>query len=94
MTVDLDEASDIFWFSSKINPAIAANNPDLVDQEMRYFQSSLNSLRQQNKNYRIIFPSSGGTIYGESRVPCSEIDLINPVNEYGKKTMAKIIFGF
>lgn len=89
MTVDLNEASDIFWFSSKINPAIAANNPDLVDQEMHYFQSSLNSLRQQNKNYRIIFPSSGGTIYGESRKPCSEFDSINPVNEYGKYKFAK-----
>jgi len=88
LTTDLVDATDIFWFSSKINPAIAANNPDLVEQELRHFQLSLNSLRKQNKNHRIIFPSSGGTIYGESHKPCSESDSIDPVNQYGRYKFA------
>lgn len=87
ITVDL-EASDVFWFSSKINPTSAANNPDLLEQELHHFQLSLNSLRQQNENHRIIFPSSGGTIYGKSHHPCSESDPINPVNQYGEYKFA------
>ena len=83
LTTDLHEPCDIFWFMSKINPIVAATNPKLIDEELKYFRLALKSLRLENENHRIIFPSSGGTIYGQSNTPCSEAHKIDPVNQYG-----------
>ena len=83
LTFDLHEASDIFWFSTKINPIVASRNQKLIEEELQHFKSALKSLYQANENHRVIFPSSGGTVYGANNFPCSESDRIEPVNQYG-----------
>lgn len=95
LTIDLHEASDIFWFLTKINPIVASRNQKLIEEELQHFQSALKSLYQANENHRVIFPSSGGTIYGASKFPCSESHRIDPVNQYGhyKFAMEEILRG-
>jgi len=84
LAIVLNVSTEIYWFVSKVNLIIAESSPELVDQELRLFQHSLYSLQQQDQNHRIIFPSSGGTTYGESKQSCGESNPIQPINKYGQ----------
>jgi UDP-glucose 4-epimerase len=84
----------VFHYISTTNPVTAANNP-IFDVEsniigsIRLFQTAI-----ENKIERIIFPSSGGTIYGPVQEDLiKETHPLNPVNPYAisKLTIEKYL---
>jgi UDP-glucose 4-epimerase len=87
----------VFHYISTTNPVTAVNNP-VFDVEsniigsIRLFQTAI-----ENKIERIIFPSSGGTIYGlvhEDLI--KETHPLNPINPYAisKLTIEKYLHYF
>jgi UDP-glucose 4-epimerase len=73
----------LFHYISTTNPATASQDP-LADAESNLI-GSLNLINCTVKNNikKIIFPSSGGTIYGETTgKPIPENAPLNPVNPY------------
>lgn len=90
----LEDVDYVFHYISTTNPATAIENP-IYDIEsniigsVKLFQACI------KKNVdKIIFSSSGGTIYGDpSAVPVKETDPCNPVNPYaiGKLTIEKYL---
>ena len=84
----------VFHYISTTNPVTAVNNP-IFDVEsniigsIRLFQTAI-----ENKVERIIFPSSGGTIYGPVEEDLiKETHPLNPVNPYAisKLTIEKYL---
>lgn len=87
----------VFHYISTTNPVTAANNP-VFDVEsniigsIRLFQTAI-----ENKIERIVFPSSGGTIYGPVQEDLiTETHPLNPVNPYAisKLTIEKYLHYF
>jgi len=87
----------VFHYISTTNPVTAAKNP-VFDVEsniigsIRLFQTAI-----ENKIERIIFPSSGGTIYGQVQEDLiKETHPLNPVNPYAisKLTIEKYLHYF
>jgi UDP-glucose 4-epimerase len=87
----------VFHYISTTNPVTAVNNP-VFDVEsniigsIRLFQAAI-----ENKIERVIFPSSGGTIYGPVQGDLiKETHPLNPVNPYAisKLTIEKYLHYF
>lgn len=90
----LEGADYVFHFISATNPATSMKDP-IYDIESNVI-GSVKLLQSCIKNdvNKIIFSSSGGTIYGNPlRVPVKETDPCNPINPYaiGKLTIEKYI---
>jgi len=93
----LKDIDFLFHYISTTTPATAIKNP-IYDIEsniigsVKLFQNAvLNNVK------KIIFPSSGGTIYGDSTgVPMKETDPLNPINPYAisKLTIEKYLHYF
>jgi UDP-glucose 4-epimerase len=90
----LKNAELVFHYISTTNPITAVNNP-VFDIEtniigsIKLFQTAI-----ENKIERIIFPSSGGTIYGPVQEDLiKETHPLNPVNPYAisKLTIEKYL---
>jgi UDP-glucose 4-epimerase len=87
----------VFHYISTTIPATAKNNPvyDIesnVIGSVKLFQSAIKANIK-----KIIYSSSGGTIYGEPiNLPIREIDNTNPIDPYGisKLTIEKYLYYF
>jgi len=85
---DLDTALEdmqyVFHFVSTTNPAASAKDP-LIDVDTNIRMSVvLMQLCVQHNVRRLIFPSTGGAIYGQDlSTPLRETDLTEPVSPYG-----------
>jgi UDP-glucose 4-epimerase len=84
----------VFHFISTTNPIISENNPTLDVETNILMTVRLMELCVKNNVKRVIFPSSGGSIYGENMRPktigvYTEDDLALPVSPYaiGKLTI-------
>lgn len=93
----LEDVDYVFHYISTTNPATAIKDP-IYDIEsniigsVKLFQSCIKTGVK-----KIIFSSSGGTIYGDPAVvPVKEIYPCNPVNPYaiGKLTIEKYLYYF
>ena len=84
----LKDVDVLFHYISTSNPATTARNPvfDIetnVIGSIKLFQAAL-----ENDVERIVYPSSGGTIYGETNgKPITEKDPKNPINPYAISKM-------
>lgn len=87
----------VFHYISTTTPAIATKDP-IYDIESNIIGSvKMFQCATKNNVKKIIFSSSGGTIYGEKvNVPCGEMDPVNPVNPYAisKLTIEKYLHYF
>lgn len=87
----------VFHYISTTTPATATKDP-IYDIETNIIGSvKMFQCAVKNNVKKIIFPSSGGTIYGEkASVPCKETDPVNPVNPYAisKLTIEKYLHYF
>ncbi len=92
---DLLENQDIvFHLVSTTNPTSSNSN---IEQELNANISFTTRLLEQCtlcKVKKIIFISSGGTVYGNAACPVSEESMTNPISAYGiqKLTIEKILF--
>jgi UDP-glucose 4-epimerase len=82
----LKDIDYVFHLVSTTNPATAEADP-LVDIETN-IQASVSLFQEcikQGKTKRVIYPSSGGTVYGErdGSVPIREEEPLMPVSPYG-----------
>lgn len=85
----LKDIDFLFHYISTTTPATATKNP-IYDIEsniigsVKLFQNAV-----KNNVTKIIFSSSGGTIYGDTTgVPMRENDLLNPINPYAISKLA------
>lgn len=93
----LKDVDYVFHYISTTIPATAIKDPiyDIesnIIESVKLFQNAVN-----NNVKKIVFPSSGGTIYGETtRVRIRETDPVNPVNPYAisKLTIEKYLHYF
>ncbi len=77
-------ARTLVWAASRVNPVLAAARPDLVLAEAADLVDSLRALAALPHPPRIVFLSSGGTVYGPpDRAPFAESSTTHPVNAYG-----------
>jgi len=93
----LKDIDFLFHYISTTTPATATKNP-IYDIEsniigsVKLFQNAV-----KNDVKKIIFPSSGGTIYGDKiNIRSREDDSVNPVNPYAisKLTIEKYLYYF
>lgn len=86
----LEGAEYVFHFISSTNPASSNNDPFIdIDTNVRSTITLL-ELCVENKVKKVIFPSSGGTVYGDASVPIiSEETVPRPRSPYaiGKLTI-------
>jgi UDP-glucose 4-epimerase len=87
----------IFHYISTTNPASSFDNP-VYDIETNVISSvRMMEIALKNDVKKIIFPSTGGTIYGDARkIPISEDEPANPLNPYAisKLTTEKYLHYF
>jgi UDP-glucose 4-epimerase len=73
----------VFHFISNTNPADAWNDPYVeIDENLKY-SCQLFELAADHGIKKIVFPSSGGTVYGHNCGLISESTLPRPFNPYG-----------
>lgn len=77
-------ARTLIWAASRVNPVVADGRPDLVVAERVDLADTLRALGALPNPPRVVFLSSGGTVYGPpDRAPFSEACVPHPVNAYG-----------
>jgi UDP-glucose 4-epimerase len=84
LDVALDDMQYVFHFVSTTNPAASAKDP-LIDVDTNIRMSVvLMQLCVEHNVKRLIFPSTGGAIYGQDLPrPLRETDLTEPMSPYG-----------
>lgn len=84
---DLGRASTVCYLATRINPAIAERDPGAVTTHITTFRSLLQALARSGK--RVIFPSSGGTVYDSDRdPPYTETSPLKPIGRFGATAVA------
>lgn len=85
----LDGVTDVYHLAWSTVPKSAAEDP-VMDAQANIIGSLklLQSIRKR-KNVRVIFPSSGGTVYGNlDKTPASESSPTSPISAYGTAKLA------
>lgn len=85
---DLSEALKnidyVFHLVSATNPALSANNPYIDIESNVHPTVTLFELCVQNGVKRVIFPSSGGTVYGDTEYESIDENVVpQPISPYG-----------
>lgn len=79
----------VVWCASRINPRLAVEDPDLVDQDQADLAEALSEFSSWDRPPRMVAFSSGGTVYGPpSTPPFAETEQPSPVNAYGEAKLA------
>jgi UDP-glucose 4-epimerase len=97
LTSAVQDVDCLFHYISTTNPASSFDNP-VYDIETNVIRSvRMMEIALKNDVRKIIFPSTGGTIYGDARkIPISENEPANPLNPYAisKLTIEKYLHYF
>ena len=92
----LKDADIVFHLVSTTNPT--TSNKNISDEIIRNIEITVKILEGCVKNgiKRIIFTSSGGTVYGNAICPIPETEETNPINTYGIQKLAieKLLYLF
>lgn len=80
----LRDVDKVFFFLSSTFPSTSSDSLELeIDRTLRGLDYLLRKMRESDV-FEIVFPSSGGTIYGNVKTGlASEKDIVNPVTPYG-----------
>jgi UDP-glucose 4-epimerase len=78
--------NQVVWLASKITPSVAHNNPNLVREELDEFHRFVDALTGISPH--VIYASSGGTVYTDTKLPFAESSQAAGANEYGKSKLA------
>lgn len=90
LAAGIASARTIFWLASMINPQIAAEHPERVEQDRAVFRQLLDGLRTAGLSPTVVILSSGGTVYDpNSEPPYREDSPTGPISAYGR---AKVEF--
>ncbi len=81
-TDDLAGASAVCYLASRINPAIAEQDPAAAEAHLETLRSLTAALRHSGK--RVLYPSSGGTVYDTGlEPPYRETSALKPIGRFG-----------
>ncbi len=81
-TDELAGASAVVHLASRINPAIAQRDPDAAAAHIATLRSLIRALDGSGR--RVIYPSSGGTVYDTDREPpYAETSPLKPIGRFG-----------
>ena len=79
----------IIWCASRVNPLTAENRKDLVERDLREWNTVLDFLETSvNPRMKLIYLSSGGCTYTSEDMPFSEASEALGNNTYGKIKIA------
>ena len=84
----ISQAHTVFWAASTINPAIAASNPQRVVEDRALLTDFLAKFGEVTNTARLVFFSSGGTVYGKGTPPFRESSATKPITAYGQAKLA------
>ena len=85
----LRNADVVFYLAGSLSPVLAAQRPDLVRRETDSLDYCLEVCGGGRRRPRLVFASSGGTIYSSQRPPpYREGDEVAPSNRYGEMKLA------
>ena len=88
MSEQVARAATVFWAASTINPAIAATDPARVAADRAAFGEFLDVFEQAAHGGRLVYFSSGGTVYGRGTPPFHESSPTVPMADYGRAKLA------
>jgi len=78
-------AGAIVYLISRINPRIAADEPEKVEADLSTLRTFVEALHRSPRARLVVMPSSGGTVYDVSHEPPYREDSpCAPASEYGK----------
>jgi UDP-glucose 4-epimerase len=86
-------ARTVVLVAGSVNPAIAQRDPDAVQSELAELGSLVGALARsavdRSTSQRVVFASSGGTVYDASHPPpYAEDDPVGPTTAYGRLKLA------
>ena len=84
----------VFWLATRTNPALAAENPGLVEQELAEFSEFIQCMTDSQSSSMVVIISSGGTVYdSDFPPPYSENSPLRAVHPYAsmKLRMERLI---
>ena len=94
LAIAMQDVDYVFHYLSTTNPVTSIDNPCYEVETNIIGSIRMMELAVKNDIKKIIFPSTGGTIYGEpDRVPINEAAPTNPLNPYAisKLTLEKYL---
>ena len=84
-TPDVAGVRAIVYLVSRINPRIAADDPEKVEIDLSTLRVFVEALHRSPRDRLVVMPSSGGTVYDVSHdPPYREDSPCAPASEYGK----------
>ena len=85
----LGRARVVCYLASTINPKIAEDHPDRAEADRASFMAFLGAVARAQDPPRVIFPSSGGTVYDVSTSPpYDETSPVRASSVYGRTKLA------
>lgn len=92
----VSDVRTVLYFAGTSVPALSANDPALdLSTSLPPLVSILNVISRHNPAARFVFPSTGGSIYGECHSPANEATPARPMSAYALgKTLAEEIIRF
>jgi len=81
---DLEGIDIIIWAASRVNPMIAEKSPEITLDEYQSWVDTLALLKLAKWDGKLIFLSSGGSVYDSGITPYKETDGASGSNAYGK----------
>jgi UDP-glucose 4-epimerase len=80
----IQSANRIVWLATTVNPILAESRPDLIELEISEWRLFLSLWEKKNPTSRVIYLSSGGCVYSDSKTPFTEDSQTNGINDYGR----------
>lgn len=92
---NLLQTHSVIWCATSVNPALAERSPERVTAEITQWRTFIMGWKNSAayKQIPIIFISSGGCVYSDSKIPFTERSARDGINAYGKmkSTMERIL---
>lgn len=84
----LDGVGTVFWSASSITPAVAETEPHRIDDDRHALRGFLDVLATAAPAARLVYLSSGGTVYGSGTPPYTEDSPTRTTSAYGRAKLA------
>ncbi len=82
-------AKTVYFVAGRVTPSSAERSPEQITAEIASFRALLTSVACEDRPPRVVFASSGGTIYAPAgQPPYREDDAVAPNNAYGDMKLA------
>jgi UDP-glucose 4-epimerase len=84
LSKQIEGANTVVWLAARVNPILAELRPDLIELEISEWRVFLSLLQAHNISAKVVYLSSGGCVYSDSKTPFTELSQAHGINEYGR----------